>query len=377
MCTATCLRSTVTSISIVLAFFILQTHRIRHHRSTENVHDQADIHKFVKHFELFPFSRTTLHEKGIDYWFDWIQYESNMLTFNKTLTLLHIDPHGLEDNANEPFHICTAPNLFVYDFFVQQSLDAASSAYFEDWNEYGNGSVTRHALRKGLVNNIVWIYPDHWTNYSQTSVMGTPMDEFRAIIRHQTYYIHPNHTHFLYLLRDTNTENPVWNGIFHRESNKEIFQSVDHRLDPDDYLEIHIWTLSLSEYLEETVFVEMETNNLIVDIDLDFFQCQEPAITFMDHHGWTSDVVSRFNDILGHHQYIPTHLPSEHSTEAIVTLIHLLNDKNAENTENVEIPKFEGIHSSKSSDDRTERSHFPMPSVETVFGVALREGMGS
>ena len=246
-------------------------------------------------------------------------------------------------------------------------LDDAYTAYFDDWSRYGNGSVTRHALRKGYVDHIVWIHPDHWSNYSQSSVMGTSMDDLRATIRHQTYFLNPKLRHFRFLQSATTTDNAVWSAIFETESRRNMFRSVEHRPDPAHNLEINVWALSLSEYLEEPAFMEMERNNLIVDIDLDFFQCQEPAMTFMNHHGWTRQLISRFNEILQHHQYTPSHLPSEHSTEAVLTLIHRLSAADDD-------PTFDAMHSPPSSDRMS--NEFAVPLLEDVFKVAIEERMG-
>jgi len=374
MCNRRQARACICSLAITLIYLVYQLDRISHHRIDE--YNDANEYIFAQNFDLYSISRTTKHEKDIDDWFNWIQYEANMQTFNKTLTLLHIDPHGAEDNAQE-YHICTPPNLFVYDFFVEQLLDSAVSTYFDDFKKYGNGSITRHALRKGFVNHIVWVYPDHWCDYSQSEVMGTNLADYRAMIRHQTYFISPHLTHIFFLKSETNTDNPLWERQFGTEANRYTFKAFDERPDPLEYLEINIWAMTLDEYLHEPTFTEMERNSLIVDIDLDFFQCQEPAMTFMNHHGWTAEHMNKFNDILQHHQYLPTHLPQEHATEALLTLIHNLNKvDDAEDGSNPVLDALKSYQPSyQPSNVEVDEDSCECPLVEDVLRESIHERM--
>ena len=75
---------------------------------------------------------------------------------------------------------------------------------------------------------------------------------------------------------------------------REIFQNVsvtnssrsDFEIGSFDNSQVNIWVLSLNEYVNEPYFRDMSIHNLILDIDLDFFECQEPAATFMNHYHW-------------------------------------------------------------------------------------------
>lgn len=332
----------------MVIFVLFQWHCLSHHTAAKHEYNEGDVRRFAEHFSLLGVSRTFAHEKGIDYWFDWIAHSANLIAFNKTLTVLHFDAHGVEDDSAEPFHVCSPHNLLAYDFFVEHVLEAAHSAYFADWRRYGNGSVSRHALRKGYAMNIAWVYPEHWSDSSQ-------LDAFRAMIRHQTYFLNPSLDHFLYLESAT-TSNPLWDALFKGSSRRDLFRAVEHRPDAAQNLEINIWTLSLTECLSES----SSFSNLIVDIDLDFFQCQEPAMAFMAHHGWNEQLMSRFNGVLSHHQYTPSHLLSEHRDEAILTLLHLLNAKGA-------VPVARSLNG--------EGSEFAVPRIAGVLAVAIEEEM--
>ena len=154
------LRIITSATSIIIALFtIFQIVKISNHG--KDINDEfniADPHLFSGKFDLLLVSRTLKHEKGMDYWFDWIDHEAGLITMNKTMSLLHFDLHSIEDNSDQPHHICTAPNLFLYDFFVQQTLDIMYDAYFGDLDPNEHANVTRHALRKGYVKDIVWIF---------------------------------------------------------------------------------------------------------------------------------------------------------------------------------------------------------------------------
>eukprot|EP01084_Bolivina_argentea_P181704 313779_1 len=195
---------------IIITFVIYQVSEIFQHHDNKHEFNRADIELFLKYFDLLFISRTMKHEKGIFYWLDWIDNEAGLATMNKTMSLLHFDVHGIEDNSDAAIHICTAPNLFIYDFFVHQTLDSAYEAYFNDFNPKENANVTRHAFRKGYIQDIVWIYPNHWMDYSQKSVMNTSFASFRQMIYHQTYYINPKKHKLFHVENNIIKNNEIW-----------------------------------------------------------------------------------------------------------------------------------------------------------------------
>ena len=352
------LRIITSTISIIIALFIIiQSLYISHHEKTDEF-NIANPNLFTKYFDLLLVSRTLKHEKGLDYWFDWIDNEAGLITMNKKISLLHFDLHGLEDNSDEPYHICTPTNLFIYDFFIQHTLDIMYHAYFGDLDPKENENVTRHALRKGYVDNVVWLFPNHWKNYSQKIIMNTSYEKFTKMIYHQTYFINPRDGKFFYLNNEIIKDNEIWHKLF---AKRKLFEPVNVELRSFDNLKVNVWVLSLNEYLNEPYFRDMNVNNIILDIDLDFFQCQEPAQTFMNHFDWNQNKINDFNNLLQHHQYVPSHMFSEYSNQAIMTLLYLLN----ENDTNELKSKNEPINPTK----------FKVPQIEDVFRIALEEKM--
>ena len=108
---------------------------------------------------------------------------------------------------------------------------------------------------------------------------------------------------------------------------------------------------------------------LILDIDLDYFRCQEPAMVFMQHHGWTTDLTSRFNGILQHHQYNPGHMPSDQRLESLFTLIHLLSNDDPDF--NLEL-RSRSRYGRSRSDAKSKT-----PSVANVLDATIDEKMGT
>ena len=93
-------------------------------------------------------------------------------------------------------------------------------------------------------------------------------------------------------------------------------------------MQVNIWVLTLETfgeyYLHDLVNENNEllfSKNLIFDFDLDYFSCQDPAHTIIEHGEWNLVMVDQFNNILQPHQYVPSHMLSENSNAAIVTLI--------------------------------------------------------
>lgn len=355
----------ITSISsIILGLFtIFQITKIsKHKKEVYNELNIANPHLFSDKFDLLLVSRTLKHEKGIDYWFDWINYQSGLITINKTISLLHFDLHSIEDNSDQSYHICSAPNLLMYDFFVQQTLDMMYDCYFGDLEPNPRANITRSALRKGYVRDIVWIFPNHWINDSQEIVMNTSMKKFKEMIYHQTFFINPEKEKFYYLDNEIIRDNQIWNKLF---GQRQLFENVTDKMNSSENLLVNIWVLSLNQYINEPYFKHMDINNIIFDVDLDFFVCQKPAETFMHHYDWNKDKINQFNHLLQHHQYTPSHMFSEYSNQAITTLIHLLNENE------IDALKFQ----SPQQKSKEHMDQFKTPQIEDVFKIALEEKM--
>ena len=82
----------------------------------------------------------------------------------------------------------------------------------------------------------------------------------------------------------------------------------------------------------------------------------------MNHYDWNQEMVTNFNNILQHHQYSPSHMFSEYSNEAIVTLLYLMNENKSETM--------------KMNNKPIENTKFKMPQIEDVLKTAIEEKMG-
>lgn len=195
----------------------------------------------------------------------------------------------------------------------------------------------------GYIDTIVWVYPDHWKNYTIAPIIeNVHFHKYRNAMKHQTYYVTLNH--------ETNT--------FHRWFlNSSMNQETDyfftkllahHHIQPtnehlsNEYtnaIRFDILVLSLSELSTYQWFTNKHKNmqhNIILDLDLDFFTCHDISHGILDYFGWNEQnpnnrKIETFNRLFEHHQYKPSHMHYEESNHALVSLMYhlsMINDYN-------------------------------------------------
>ena len=133
--------------AVIGIWFIAQLHYIEKHDPINSHSKHANTSAFLDHWDLLTIGRTANHEKTVEYWFDWLHEKFH--GFNKTITILHFDSHGEEDNDKNLIYTCSAAQLLYWEYFIDETLQSARSIYLSGFEQGLN--ATRHALRHGNV----------------------------------------------------------------------------------------------------------------------------------------------------------------------------------------------------------------------------------
>eukprot|EP01083_Nonionella_stella_P186422 682374_1 len=333
-------------------FLITQFDLMRNY--DKHVYDSNPI-MFAQHFDLIPFYRTNLHSKGLKHWYEWIELNGKYFSsFGSSLTLLHLDTHAHNDIISDEIYECSPGQFFQYDTMVTEILQLTEDLIdnFIDFSATDRINITHQMIKIGYFPTVVWVYPDHWLNFSTTIAYDVHYHLYRQYAAHQTYYITPlnglRHEYsMLKSTQDPSDQHHFWSNILFKNS----IQMVDRELNSSQSLQIDIIAIPLSALLTEPHLNGNNTElHLILDIDLDLFACQSVAENMMERFEWSHDLMQQLNTILNHHQYLPNHIPNDLYQEALLTLIHMIakNDKipmnNATNhTDAISIPRIVDI----------------------------------
>ena len=182
--------------------------------------NRGNYFQFDNHFNILPIGRTNKHSKGLDYWIRWLYEQPVSFRSNKTFTLLHFDSQADHDQTHDPIHQCSPSQLIYYEQFVHESLRAVyfildeirltfgssenininpdNNAEDAFWNPKDRSenypNISDIVYFNGYFKNFVWVYPDHWLNYSQKYIHGLNYHYLRKIIYYQKFFVYLNVT---------------------------------------------------------------------------------------------------------------------------------------------------------------------------------------
>eukprot|EP01083_Nonionella_stella_P186229 681281_1 len=317
-------------------WIIYQFTVIYHHASTI---PNANPYTFAQRFNFIRVSRTNMHSKTLQYWIDWFKLKTIQQVGNVTFTLLHFDYHPNYDTTHDPIYPCSPSQLIYYHQLVEETLDSLNEILYpinRNKDPIANiTNMTQYVHQYGYIDTIVWIYPDHWVNYTQSFVYGLNYHRFRALISNRTYYVTPmGNNHYEYTFDA--------HGLKHDEiellQTKVFAKTITPRLHNDTYnsatsIRFRIYAIALSE-LQSLVTGANELftrNKVILDLDLDFFVCQSPSETLKDYFHWNDHGIGDIlNTFLSHHQYAPSHIHNEDLHYAMLVLLHQLSHNQSE-----------------------------------------------
>lgn len=219
-------------------------------------------------------------------------------------------------------------------------------------------NLTEFLQSIGYFSTVIWVYPDHWTNFSKTVAFDIHLPLYRQYARHQTYYVTPlggyNHQYSM-LKTDKSNED------MHQFWEQQLFQNkialTEQAPDPSTSVRIDIMAISLSELSTDSSLL-VGDHQMVLDVDLDFFSCQSVAENMMERFGWSEEHTLRLNDILSHHEYHPLHIPEEKHQESLITMMHLLNSNQE--------------HWMEAAKDKVNPSA-TVPSISNLFSVFAEE----
>eukprot|EP01084_Bolivina_argentea_P205762 351449_1 len=274
------------------------------------------------------------------------------------LSLLHFDTHAYDDIISDEIYECSPGQFFQYDQMVIEILELTEDLIdnFIDLDTTDN--ITNEMMKIGYFPNVIWVYPDHWLNFSTTIAYDVHYKLYLQYAQHQTYYITPLNglTHkYSMLLSDTHSsdKHDFWSNILFKNS----IEMVDKELNSSQSLKVDIMAIPLSTLLTEPSLIS-HPHQIVLDIDLDFFCCQNIAENIMERFEWNNDLIQQLNTILNHHQYLPNHIPNDLYQNSLITLMHMLikneqipmNDTKNK-TKQISIPKISDIVKLASTND--------------------------
>ena len=195
--------------------------------------------------------------------------------------------------------------------------------------------ISQYVYQYGYINKIVWIYPDHWRNYSKTFIHGLNYHRFRDVISNMTYYIRPigNNQYNFTFSSDGLSNDEIEFFETKLSFSKNITSQSYDIFDSSKSIKLDINAIALSELqqLMENDDEILNESEIILDFDLDFFICQSPSETLKDYFDWNDDeLIDLFNTYLSHHQYSPTHIHVNDLHHAMMVLLHQLSNNQSD-----------------------------------------------